>query len=149
MALGTNNVYTELRTLLVGIDANLSTNGVWEAEHAAMFPWRDKGLPVAALVLPMEDSEDWGATNQSAEIQAEIYYAQELDGPANSLRTFLESVYDALITISYAPSSFQVLGVGPPQYGRQMPPNSPWAEKGATQRTGMVRAHLLIGQQQS
>ncbi len=149
MALGTNNVYTELRSLLVSLDSALDTNGVWEAEHAAMFPWRDKGLPVAALVLPAEDSEEWGATNQAADIQAEIYYALEVDGPGTALRTFLESVYDALITISYAPTSFQVLGVGPPQYGRSMPPNSPWADKGATQRAGMVRAHLLIGQQQS
>lgn len=148
MALNISTVYTGLRSLLVSIDATLGTNGVWEAEHAAMFPWIYKGLPVAAIVFELNPSEDWGCTNQSVEIDADIYYAMEVDGPATALRTVLESIYDALASVSYAPTGFQVLDVDPPQYGRSLPPNGPWAEKGATQRAGMVKARLLIGETQ-
>jgi hypothetical protein len=148
MALGLNNVYTDLRTLLVGVVSALGTNGVWEAGQAALFPWIDKGLPVCALVMDANDSDEWGITNQAAEVDVEIYIAFDLDGPPTAVITTMESVYDALIAIAYAPSSFQVLEVDPPKFGRSMPPNSPWAEKGATQRAGMVKARLLVGQQQ-
>lgn len=149
MALNISDIYTELTTLLVGVDSALTAN-VWEAEHAAMFTWAERTLPMAVTVLnELPNSDDWGCTNQAIEVEAEIYYAMEVDGPATALRAKLEAIYDALITTSYAPTGFQVLEVSAINYSRSLQPNQMFAEKGGTQRVGLVRVKLLIGQVQS
>jgi len=148
MPLGTATVFSNLVTLLVATDNTLTTANIWEAGHGAMDPWISKSLPQVAIVLDETPTDEWGITNQTAMVDADIYYAMEVDGPPTTLWSKLEAIYDALVSISYAPTGMQVIDVDPPKFGRDLPPNQSWAEKGATQRAGMVRAKILIGETQ-
>lgn len=139
------DTYTALRTRITATWTDVVTGGVFEAEHIQLVPFADLTLPFAVIVLNRAVAADWGASNQTYIVQADVYYVATVTGPTGAVLTKLEALRDDLWTTDLTTGQVMPEGMAL-EWSDAMYPNTLFAAKEMLIRAGRLSVNVLVGE---